>query len=84
LKYSRNNHQQDNTGAITYLFDGKPWLIFFSSFCSAYNQEPLTFFSLPYRNVWIIGSQSAPYGAPGLPERNLGVPRTIRFFCFYF
>jgi len=25
-----------------------------------------------------IGSQSAPYGAPGLRERNLGDPRAIR------
>ena len=25
-----------------------------------------------------IGSQSAPYGAPGLRERNLGAPRAIR------
>ena len=25
-----------------------------------------------------IGSQSAPYGAPGLRERNLGAPRAVR------
>jgi len=28
--------------------------------------------------IWSIGSQSAPYGAPGLRERNLGTPRVIR------
>jgi len=28
--------------------------------------------------LYTIGSQSAPYGAPGLRERNLGVPRAIR------
>jgi len=28
--------------------------------------------------IYIIGSQSAPYGAPGLLERNLGAPRAIR------
>jgi len=28
--------------------------------------------------AYIIGSQSAPYGAAGLRERNLGAPRAIR------
>ena len=27
--------------------------------------------------MYIIGSQSAPYGAPGLRERNLRAPRAI-------
>ena len=27
--------------------------------------------------LYLIGSQSAPYGAPGLRERNLGAPRAI-------
>ena len=37
------------------------------------------------RILYSSGSQSAPYGAPGLRERNLGAPRAIRlvFFLFY-
>ena len=39
----------------------------------------------PHKKSWIllcqgIGSQSAPYEAPGLRERNLGAPRAIRLF----
>ena len=32
----------------------------------------------PPRSLYSIGSQSAPYGAPVLRERNLGAPRAIR------
>jgi len=31
-----------------------------------------------------IGSQSAPYGAPGLRERNLGAPQAIRLLSIFF
>ena len=39
----------------------------------------------PLRVVaYVIGSQSAPYEAPGLRWRNLGDPQAIRFFCFVY
>jgi len=34
--------------------------------------------------VYTIGSQSAPYGAPGLRERNLGAPQAIRLLSIFF
>ena len=33
---------------------------------------------------YIIGSQSAPYGAPRLRERNLGAPQAIRLLSIFF
>jgi len=39
---------------------------------------------LPKQVLYNIGSQSAPYGAPGLRERNLGAPRAIRLRMFLF